>query len=313
MYLYVTSENNGDGKTTVSAGLGRYLAGKGRRVGYLRLGESAGEADGAFMQRVLGLDEAVADICVVIGDSTGVIAACSRVSAAKDVVIVEGPPDTALIQTIEAGVILVTGYRDKSTVELSPFGRELGSSLLGVVVNKVPVTKLAGIQTDTAATLAEAGASLLGVLPEDRLLLAPSVGELADWLEGEVLNSTDRLPELIENVMVGAMTVDTGPIYYGLKDNKAVVVRAGRPDMQLAALETSIRCLVLCGDGEINHSVQYEAEKKQVPIVRVRQGVAEAVGALENALERNRFRQIGKLSRLAELMGQYVDCERVAG
>lgn len=314
--FYITSAGSGAGKTTVAAALAGYLKGKGRKTGFLRVSSGAEEADGVFMKRVLGLDEEVAVICPVVtgGEAAGTLqAACKRMSAGKDVVIVEGPPEAEFIQALEASVILVEAYAAGAPGKPEEAGGGLLPGLTGVIVNKVPVRKLDEVRAGAAAWFKEAGSVLLGVLPEDRVLLAPSVGELAEWLDGEVLNSPERSGELVENVMVGAMTVDHGPLYYGIKDNKAAVIRAERPDMQLAALDTSLRCLVLCGDTAPTHAVLYEAEKKEVPVIRVRQGVAGTISALEEAMGRSRFGQAGKLSRLADLTGRYFDYDRLAG
>ena len=107
--------------------------------------------------------------------------------------------------------------------------------------------------------------------------------------------------------MLGAMTVDTGPLYYGLKANKAVVLRSERTDMQLAALQTSTKCLVLSGKRELLPQVMNEAEEKEVPIIQTDDTVTNIVSSIENALARNRFNQTQKLPRLAELMEQYFD------
>ena len=107
--------------------------------------------------------------------------------------------------------------------------------------------------------------------------------------------------------MLGAMTVDHGPEYYGRKANKAVIVRSERPDMQLAALETPTRCLVISGDTAPISSVRYNAEHKRVPIILTRDDVLATVTSIENALGKARFNQERKLARLTEIMNQHFD------
>lgn len=309
---YVASAEAGAGKTTLCAGLGRYWLGKGRKVGFFRPSGGADEPDGMFMKRVLGLDEAVADICPVIDNEVGAVKeAYDRIASGKDVVITEGGLEPELIRALGARVIAVEAYSDKLPVKSVEAYKELGESLLGVVINKVPAKRLERVRAEVTELLEGTGIAVLALLPEDRVLLAPSVGELAAWLEGEILSSGERSNELVESLMVGALTVDAGPLYYGLKDNKAVVVRTERPDMQLAALETSTRCLVLCGGTAPTHAVLYEAEKKGAPVIQAPCDVSGAVSAIEEALGRSRFGQAGKLPRLAELMERYFDFDRV--
>lgn len=109
--------------------------------------------------------------------------------------------------------------------------------------------------------------------------------------------------------MVGAMCVDSGLVYFGRKANKAAVIRSDRPDMQLAALETSTRCLVLSGGDTPMYSVINKAEKKGIPIVLTESDTKTAVAEIEDALSQVRLAQAKKLPRLVELVRQHVDLE----
>ena len=136
-------------------------------------------------------------------------------------------------------------------------------------------------------------------------MFALTVGELAEHLQGEILSTADKSDELVENLMVGAMYVDHGAEYFARKNNKAVVVKGDRPDMQMAALETSTRCLVLSGNTPPIHTVQHRAEDKKVPIIVVKDDIKTTVQGIEEALSKTRFNQEKKLPRLTEAMKQY--------
>ena len=79
-------------------------------------------------------------------------------------------------------------------------------------------------------------------------MLSVSVGELAEFLSGKILCCADKVDELVEHLMVGAMSVDSALTYFRRKPNKAVITGGDRPDIQLAALETSTKCLILTGN-----------------------------------------------------------------
>jgi len=159
--------------------------------------------------------------------------------------------------------------------------------------------------------LSEAGIDVLGVLPEDRLLFALTVGELAEYLQGEILNCAEKSAELVENFMLGAMGVDPGPEYFKRKTNKAVVVKGERPDMQLAALETSTRCLVLSGNTPPIPTVLYRAEDKKIPIILARGDTITTMASIEDALGKTRFNQEKKLPKLTEIMEQHFNFQAV--
>lgn len=309
--LFITSSKAGSGKTTICAGLGGHLIEGGKKVGYLKplTASATPDTDAAFMNDALGLGEAL-DRISVAGTPDEVKAAYAGISASRDVVLIEGEKldaDAArIVQMLDAQVIGVESYGD---VALEVY-RMFDQRLLGLVVNKVPKSQLEKARQELADKLGKAGIAMLGILPEDRSLLALTVGELARSVSGQVVDS-DKQPELVENIMLGAMAVDPGPDYFSRKTNKAVVLRSGRPDMQLAALETSTRCLVLTGETAPSSIVLRKARAKKVPLILTRGDISTVVGKIEEALASARFDQEKKLPRLAEVMKQGFDFSAV--
>ena len=303
--LYITSSEAGAGKTTVCAGIAKYLKDDGKKVGYFKLVFDGGaDGDGEFMKKALSLPEPVGDISPKITKSADAVKkACAKVSSGKKVVVVEGAFGPTLASALDAKVIIVTPCSDKlAKAKFTDFG----SQLLGVVINKVPVKLVASVREELSAKLSRK-ISILGVLPEDRMLLGLTIGELAEVVGGEIMNNAEKSAEVVESLMLGAMTVDSGPNYFGRKANKAAVIRGERPDMQLAALETSTRCLVISGNGEPIYAVRKSAEEKAIPIILARGDTAAAVASIERALKKARFNQEKKLTRLSELMQQGFD------
>lgn len=313
--LYVVSAEEGAGKTAICAGVGRYLLGTGKKVGFLRpLTDDGNDADAAFMKRVLTLSEAVDSLSPPASDVNKVKEAHSKVAQGKDVVIVESllnKSSAEIARALDARVIIVEVY---TVSPFQPSGSypEFGENLLGIVLNKVPASQLKHVQDGASAQYGKAGVNLLGVLPEDRALAALTVGEIADCVQGKILNDADKSAELVENFMLGAMVVDSGLEYFGRKKNKAAVVRGDRPDMQLAALETSTRCLVLSGSTEPPiYNVLQKAENRGIPIIQAESDTSTIIASLEEALSKTRFCQEKKLSRLGEIM-RHLDLKAVA-
>ncbi|MBA7604069.1 Phosphate acetyltransferase [subsurface metagenome] len=321
--LYITSPQAGAGKTLVCAGLGRHLKSKGKKVGFFKplvadiKSKKAADSDTAFIKRILSLKEIVDDLCPVIGGEgklgSKVKQAYTKVAKGKDTVIIEGiwrqrpggkPVETSyeIVKALDARVIIVEAYSpDLFKSKLIDKYKGFGEHLLGVVVNKVPMSQMevAGEQLG--------GVSVLGVLPEDRALLSLTVAELAERIEGKIVNDAGKSAELVENYMLGALGVDSGLDYFGRKTNKAVVVRGERPDMQLAALETSTSCLVISGDGSPIHAVLKGAEDKGIPVIVTEVDTASVVDSVEQALGMTKFNQEKKLPKLAEIMKQQFD------
>ena len=320
--LYIASSARGAGKTAIGAGLGKRWLGEGKKVGFLKpiitgspKPAAGANGDAIFMKQLLALAEPVDLICPVFSNESElkkkIKEACTRVSQGKEVVIIEGAtePDQAtrdIAETLEAKVIIVQGYDRElpGTMDNYP---DLGKYLLGIVWNKVPRNRLEPVLTEITARLDKTGVNILGILPEDRCLLAPTVGELAELIQGEIFSGAEASAELVENFMLGAMVVDSGLEYFGRKSNKVVVVRSERPDMQLAALQTSTKCLVLTGNTAPKPDVLRIAGDKSVPIILTKDDMATVATKMGAALGQTMFNQEKKLPRLTEIMGQYLD------
>jgi len=121
----------------------------------------------------------------------------------------------------------------------------------------------------------------MGMRPEDRGVTGVTVAEIAERLQADVLCCPESLDGLVENLMIGAMTVDSGEDYFNRKDNKAVIVRGERPDCQLAALTTSTRCLILTGGVKPSAQVLNWAEDKGVPILLTDKDTLSTVAEVE--------------------------------
>jgi BioD-like phosphotransacetylase family protein len=316
--LFVTSPEKGSGKTAVCAGLGKHLQSAGKKVGYFKpviggSGKSAGaDSDAEFMKSILSLSEAADLLSPAIGGKgnlTGrVKEAFNRVYQGKDVVIIEGYPEqykagSDIAKALNARVLVVEAYSGKPAKKADSY-KGLGNLLLGVVLNKVPESRMEQARS-------EAGANVLGILPEDRVLFALTIGEIAGRIQGEVLRGAEQSAELVENIMLGALTVDHGPDYFGRKDNKMVVLRSDRPDMQMAAMETSTRCLVVTGDTPLKPVVLDRAEEKGMPIIVTKDDVSTVIDNIEGALGRDKLSQVNKVARLAEVMEKNLDFQRI--
>lgn len=314
--IYVTSSQEGAGKTTLCAGLGKQLQ-KGKKIGYLKITTGKPDSDAAFMKKIFNLPEPPDKLNFVSDASQGnlverVKQTHSQIATGKDVVIVEGLTVGAsypIAEALGAKVIVVESYSGERNVSSYT---KFGALLLGVVLNKAPKKKLAELQSQASAELSRAGVNLLGVLPEDRTLIAPTIGELAELVQGKILSGAEKSAELVESFMLGAMTIDPGPLYYNRKSNKAVLVRSERPDMQMAALETPTRCLVLCGETAPVQAVLTSAKNKKVSIIQANGDIKSLAAIIEGSFMLAKFNQEKKLARLGEMMSQGFNLKAVA-
>jgi len=329
--LYVVSAGNAAGKTTICAGLGKHLLLEGNKVGFFKPiiadKKPGDDSDALFMKEALSLSEPLDSISPLLNndsDPSGKMKeAFARIAQDKDVVIVEGicgetPGDTLskaayeVAGTLKARVIVIESYSPSSGAEFINSYKGFAGNLLGVIVNKIPESQLQSVSDELSSRFAKAGINVLGMLPEDRRLSTISIGELSEHIQGEILNNAEKSSELIENLMLGAMCVDSGLDYFGRKADKAVVIRDDRPDMQLAALETSTRCLIISGDTPPIHSVLYRAGDKGVPIIITKSDAGAILENITDAMSSARFHHEKKLPRLAEIMEQQLDLAAIS-
>jgi BioD-like phosphotransacetylase family protein len=313
--IYLVSSTAGSGKTAIAAGLGKYFLDRGTKTGYFKPVISANHpvdnTDAALMRRFLNLEEAEDAISPGFKNEadlkSNIMSTFMRVAAGKEVVIVEAIPGTGQstvepVKMLQAKIIGVEAYAGDYT-GTAGFYKPSGMQFAGVILNKVPVRRLekAG-EVFTKAT----GIKVSGTVPEERTLTSITVAGLAQEIKGKIIGAKYGVNALIENVMLGAMVPDHGEAYYGRKTNKAVIIRSERSDMQLAALETPTRCLVLAGKKPPMTMVTRKAEDRHVPIITTEESIAGIIAAMEKALSNARL-TVEKLDRAAEVVGKHVD------
>ena len=82
-------------------------------------------------------------------------------------------------------------------------------------------------------------------------------------------------------------------------------------DIQLAALETSTRCLVLTGDQAPNQIITARAREAGIPIVVVPTDTLATVEKLEKVLGRIRIREAQKVRRAQEFLRDRLNYRRI--
>lgn len=331
--LYLGSPEGHIGKTMLCAGIGRWLIREERKVGYIKpvsLLPDGEEKDIDIMKQALKLQEDVKNICPVrttkeqlkenlSTDRDGVISqidkAFNSINSDKDIVLIEGTggiqkgeigkellKDT--IAKTDARLLIMIQYSDSSLAGyMKGLDDEEKDKVIGVIVNSIPVNRME--RQDKVRE--ELGLPVFGFVPQDRVLMGIGIKELGERIGADINDCGDRADELIENIMVGAMTLDHGPYYFNRKSNKAVVIRGERPDMQLAALETSTKCLVLTGGVGPIDAISRQAAEKGVPIMTVKDDTSSILSRIEETIISSGLGHEKKLKKVDELISNNLD------
>lgn len=248
--------------------------------------------------------QSVADTHALFADDSGVeqISVDQIEPSGSSVSIIEGSSgdpsaDFNLAEEVDANVILLAGLDDDVAQAVSA----LGDRLAGVILNKVP--RYRDVHADRMVeSLSNEGINCIGWIPEDRRLAASTVETVIGHLEGELAFDIDTTSELVDNVLIGGLVLDWGPFYFRSQNNTCVVVRAGRPDVQISALQSeTTRAMVLTGGEKPIDYVFYEARTKRIPLILVGGDTHATMDALDE-MEPTGFSHPEKLSRISQLL-----------
>lgn len=338
--LCLCSTAAGAGKTAHAVAVGKRLLHDGYRVEYLATvaadeggDPEAARRQSAFVRDSLALGNAcdpvfpVALSSALTGDAEmDTVPPAERLRLLRDrlankvdVLLVEtggtplegillGISAPEVVRLLDARPLVIAEYTGDLVVE-SILGAQqmLGVPLVGALVNGVPQGHLSQAQRTLGSVLGRRGIRVLGLVPEDLVLAAVTVDELASELRGRFLCCEDRSSELVEHLMVGAMESDHALTYFQRVPAKAVITGGDRPAIQLAALETATRCLVLTGNLAPSNYVLERAREVQVPLITVDLDTLSAVERSQRLFARARFRQGKKVQRLVDLYDRYFD------
>lgn len=327
------------GKSLVWLGMGLRLKEDGFSVGFFkplgalptRVDNVVVDEDAVFVKTAIDEDASLQSICpVVLTDEFlssalkgkvetseirhRVLAAFDELSVGKDVMLVHGLgklssgslmgiSELDFIKEIDARVVFVDKFEDPlETLDGFMYAhRMLGESLIGVIFNLVPQGRLKYIEEDVSPFLSSRGIDTLGIIQKDPVIGALPVREMVKALKGELLYGEEKLDELVEHFMVGAMNMESALKYFRRVANKAVVTGGDRSDIQLAALETPTKCLVLTGGFYPNDAILSKARETGTPIVVVKKDTAWAVEVCDSlASHLQRWSRV-KLPRLKEI------------
>jgi BioD-like phosphotransacetylase family protein len=274
VFLAATGQNRG--KTTTSLGLLAAIRDRGLRLGfvkpvgqrYLVVDGTRADEDAVLMRSVFALPDELDDMSPVtlprhfttdyimgrIDEDLGaeVTAACDRVAADRDVVVIEGTGHAGVgavvglsnaraAAILGAPVIIVSEGGvgrpiDEIVLNRSLFAAE-GVEVLGAVVNKVDTESHPQLPEILARGLAQHDIPLLGCIPYSEFLANPSLELVATHLDGELLAGEATPGATIGWVAIGAMQARHAVEL--LRDRTLLITPGDRDDLLLAAIEVN--------------------------------------------------------------------------
>ncbi|MCL6478048.1 MAG: phosphotransacetylase family protein [Peptococcaceae bacterium] len=290
------------GKTAVSVGLALKFQQQGYKVSYLKpVGSVTGTAgredeDGVLMKSVLKMGHSLKDIVPFTAGPSylsgsrsceplqSILNSYRKVSEGADIVIVGGAAfphimgcagldSITLAKELKSTAVFLIHIENDFSVDNAIFINSYlecrGIPVAGNIFNNVPRLLLAKTEGIYQPLIEERGYRSLGIVPHRAEIASPTVAEYYETLGGEILSGEEHLDRLVEDVIIGAMTIESALGYLRRAPNKAVITGGDRADIALAALETSTSALILTGGLYPDVKVIARAGEKGVPVLLV--------------------------------------------
>jgi phosphate acetyltransferase len=339
--IYIASPEGDTGKSTIALGILHRLAATVAKVGVFRpitrLGENrdyilelllAGATAGLPYEECVGVgyqqlhedpDAAIADIVdryhhvadqcdavLIVGSDYTDVATPSELSTNARIAVNLGAPIVLAVKAKGRTPEQVAQVVDVCLVEIDAQHAHTAA----VVANRCDPEQMAAV----AEALKPLGPKAY-VLPEEPLLVAPSVAELGEAVEGTLLRGDPALlSREVMDVLVAGMTAEH--VVERLTEGVAVVTPGDRSDVVLAVVSAheaegfpSLSCVILNGGLELHPSIAslVSGLGLRLPIITTRFGTFETASRVAAARGRVTAKSQRKIDTAIALMDAHVD------
>ena len=301
--LYVMADGESVGKTMLCASLANNLIEDGYDVVVAKLhGDSNGDIQRYKEKFSFNVEqpisESVADAKILIEkyngeDQIAIIEGSSEISAEEHAKFLSG---------VDASILIVTTADINKAEKVVPVAEKLSNKLKGVIINGVSMYQGTYVSEVLGPFYENANISVLGTVPEQRILLSLSVNQIADKLKGRFLSKNGDTESLVESFMGGGFGMVPGQYSFSTRTGKAVIVRGDRPDVQMSALQTDMNVFIMTCGLEPTEYVQYESAEEKVPIIVVDTNTLDTMESVSELQASAQFDHVKKLKHSSHII-----------
>jgi BioD-like phosphotransacetylase family protein len=258
--------------------------------------------------------------------------AFDRVSWEKDFTLIEGTGHAGVGSIFDLSNARVASILDAKVVLVCPggigrpideialnkalFDRE-GMEIIGAILNKVEVDKIALVEQYAGQGLARLGVPLLGVLPVQKMLSAPNLSQVAveiggRWLNGNVSGAHER----ILRVVVGAMTAKG--IIDHLQPGNLLITPGDRDDVILAAISATsisgtkaIAGIILTNDILPHPKLLELLAQTDLPVIAAEEDAYTITSKIHNMTVKTQPHDIDKIPVIKRLVMEHLDLQKL--
>ena len=345
------------GKTTVILGLFAEMCRRGVKPGYIKpVGQRWSEVDGvradndAFLLRyVLDASDDVqfmspvtvprgfVDEYIMTRDQHGlrekICQALEQMKSRHTQLLVEGTghagvgscldlSNAEVAKLAESKVVIISGGGVGSVIDQISLNRCLfesrGVQVVGAILNKVLPEKQDRVRKMVGRGLANLGTKLLGVIPYDRRLTTPTMGQIATVLHCDIVSGKDLLSNRVENTVVGAMEPQN--MVKHIRENTLIITPGDRIDNILVSIsfqlhrvqsEFGIAGLVLTGGLVPHFTVVDLLRRSGLPALLCQEDTYTTSSRIREMVFKIRAEDGDKIATAQELVAKHVDLDRL--
>jgi len=341
--LIVGSMDANAGKTSLIIGLAKatgksfaYIKPLGDRLVYRK--KRVWDYDAALLTNIFGMTQSPEDITVGFehlkmrfkydeeGAKNRVLAMASDVSAGKDMLFVEGGKDIEYGISFYLNVLSLAGYLGGKLVILvggdedyivdnvifiKKYLRFTGMDFRGVIINKV--RNVEDFKTVYVPMMEKVGVNILGIIPYQAELTFFSMEYLSQYLLARVVAGEHGLNRRINNIFVGAASVDSAYSDVSFhKENKLVVTSGDRSDILLASFEDKCTAAVIITNNILPpQSILAKADEKGIPVLLVPIGVYDTARQIESLTPLITAKNAAEIELMTKLVRENVNIDEL--
>lgn len=356
--IFVAATKQNDGKTTVSLGLIKNLQELHEKVGFIKpIGQRYLEEEGLkidedsiLIEEVCGIKCGLKDMSPIAVEkgfteryithpdkksiSEQINASFRRVSKGNNLVVIEGTghagvgsvfdhSNATVAKLLGSKVIIISSGGigrpiDEILLNKALFEKE-GVKVLGVIVNKVLPAKFDKINRLVRKGLERKKVNVLGVLPYDPMLARPTIEQILEEADFELLCGKDYLERSVSEVIVGAMESRDAVKY--IVDDCLMITPGDREDMIMTALscfrngeqnKLKVSGIVLSGGITPEVPIMNLLSKAQIPVLLAKSDTYYVATAIHDLTVKIRPRDTDKVNAVIKLIKENVDFERLS-
>ncbi len=248
-----------------------------------------------------------------------------HVSRGQDLVIIEGTghagvgsvfdhSNATVAKLLGSKVIIISSGGigrpiDEIVLNKALFEKE-GVKVLGVIINKVLPNKFDKINRMVRKGLGRKGIDVLGVIPYNPMLSQPTIEQISEETDFEVLCGKDYLERSVSQVIVGAMEPADAIKY--IVDDSLMITPGDREDMIRTVLKFKVSGIILSGGITPAQPTMDLLNRAKIAVLLAKTDTYTVATAVHDLTVKIRPQDTGKISAVIKLIKDNVDLDKIS-